>query len=62
MTIAQTDSGHLGSFAAEGLFVFAQLRDVLAAENSSVVAKENDHSGRSSPQGAEPHVATVSIR
>jgi hypothetical protein len=29
----------------EGLLVFAQLRDVLAAEDSAVVAEE-DHDGR----------------
>jgi hypothetical protein len=62
MTIAQTDGCQGSSFAAESLLVFAQLRDVLAAENSFVMAQENDHSGRSGPQRAEPHVAAIGIR
>ena len=38
----EADSGEGGVFGAEGRLVFAQLRDVLAAEDSAVVAKENE--------------------
>jgi len=51
--VAQADGGQPSAFIAECLFVVAQLRDVLAAENSSVVAKEGDHCGLVGPDGAE---------
>jgi hypothetical protein len=35
--------------------VAAQLRDMLAAEDSSVVAKKDDHSGPVGPERAEAH-------
>ena len=37
----------------EGLLVIAQLRDVLAAEDSAVVAKEDEDDGILFPEGAE---------
>ena len=40
--VAEADGGEGGVFGAEGRLVFAQLRDVLAAEDSAVVAKENE--------------------
>jgi hypothetical protein len=50
------------SFVSKGLFVFAQLRDVLTAKDSAVVAQEN-HDGRSFiPQGSETRLAVVAIR
>ena len=51
--VAQADGGQPGAFIAECRFVVAQLRDVLAAENSSVVAKEGDHCGVVGPERAE---------
>ena len=45
LCVAQADGGQPRAFIAECLFVVAQLRDVLAAEDSSVVAKEGDHCG-----------------
>ncbi len=41
--VAQADGSQLRAFIPKGLFVIAQLRDVLAAEDSSVVTKEGDH-------------------
>jgi hypothetical protein len=41
--IAETDSRQIGASFAEGLLVLAQLRDMLAAEDSTVVAKEYHH-------------------
>ena len=43
--VAEADGGEGGALFVEGLLVFAQLRDVLAAEDSPVVAEE-DHDGR----------------
>jgi hypothetical protein len=43
-------------------FKFAQLRDVLSAEDSTVVAKE-DHNGRSAlPQRAEARWFAIGVR
>lgn len=43
--IAQADHGQLSALLAKLFFEFAQLRDVLAAENSTVVTKEDQHRG-----------------
>jgi hypothetical protein len=51
--IAEADSGEGGVFGAEGLLVLAQLRDVLAAEDSAVVAEEDEDGGIRFPERAE---------
>jgi hypothetical protein len=51
--IAEADGGQRGVFFAEGLLVLAQLRDVLATEDSAVVAKEDEDGGIILPEGAE---------
>jgi hypothetical protein len=51
--IAQTYGGEGGSLFAEGLLVFAQLRDVLAAKDSAVVAEEYEDRGVVFPERAE---------
>lgn len=43
-SISQPDRCQLSAFALELGFVLAQLRYMLAAEDSAVVAEENDHS------------------
>ena len=60
--IAQADGGQPGVFCAESLFVVAQLRDVLAAEDSSVVAKEGDHRRLVGPERAEGDGLSVRVR
>ncbi len=50
------------AFLLELGFEFAQLRDVLSAEDSTVMAEE-DHHGRSSlPQRAEPRRFAIDVR
>jgi len=49
----ETDGGEGCALFTKGLLVFAQLRDVLAAEDSAVVAKEDDDGGIRFPEGAE---------
>ena len=61
MTISQSDGGQVGSLVSEGLLAFAQLRDVLAAEDSSIVPKEDDYGRRCGPKGAESNFAAVGI-
>jgi hypothetical protein len=51
--VAQADGGQPSAFIVECLFVVVQLRDVLAAKDSSVVAKEGDHCGVVGPERAE---------
>ena len=59
--VAQADGGQPSAFIAECRFVVAQLRDVLAAEDSSVVAKEGDHCGLVGPERAESNRLSFSV-
>jgi len=59
--ITETDGCERSAFVAELLFVFAQLRDMLAAENSTVVAKENDDGGILLPQRTEADFRARSV-
>jgi hypothetical protein len=51
--IAQADSRELCASLIEIGCVFAQLRDMLTAEDSSVMAQENDDGGRGDPERSE---------
>jgi len=42
-SVAQTDDGQMSAFTFELGFEFAQLRDVLSAEDSTVVPEEDQH-------------------
>jgi hypothetical protein len=45
VAVAKADGREGSTLVEEGLLVFAQLRDVLTAKNSSIVAKKNDDRG-----------------
>jgi hypothetical protein len=60
--IAQAHRRQVRSFFFEGLLVLAQLRDMLAAEDSSVVPQENQHGVLTLPKRTEPDVAPIGIR
>ena len=49
------------AFVAEGLLVFAQLRDVLAAEDSSIVAKKHDNRRLALPQRSQTNFLAKSV-
>ena len=51
--IAQAHRGEGSSRVFELIFAFAQLRDMLAAEDSTVVAKKHQHGGTGLPQRTE---------
>jgi hypothetical protein len=51
--VAEPDGGESGAASAESRFVFAQLRDMLPAEDSTIMAQEDDHRRAAGPQGAE---------
>jgi hypothetical protein len=46
----------------EFVFVFAQLRDMLAAEDSTVVPQEDNDGGIGLPQRAEADIAAARFR
>jgi hypothetical protein len=61
MTIAQSDGGKRSTLLAEGLLAFAQLRDVFAAKNSSIVPQEYDYGGTAGPQRTKSNFAPVGV-
>ena len=48
--VAQSNGGQVGAFPLELFFEFAQLRDMLSAEDSTIVAKEYQHGRCALPQ------------
>src|SRR4026207_453126 len=60
--VAEADSGERRALLAECWFMFAQLRDVLAAENSPIVPEEHNYRRLPLPERAQPEVAAVHIR
>jgi hypothetical protein len=60
--VTEPDCSQNCSFVTKGLFVFAQLRDVLTAKDSAVVTQENYDSRSFIPQGSEPRFAVVAVR
>ena len=61
MLVAEADGGEPRTFFLEGGFVFAQLRDVLAAEHSTVVPQKDQHRRGVRPQRAELNRAIVRV-
>jgi hypothetical protein len=59
--VTQPDGGQRSSFVPEGLLVFAQLRDMFAAENSSVMAEKDEHRGAAGPHRPEPDLLAIRI-
>ncbi|HWS18194.1 MAG TPA: hypothetical protein VN223_09270, partial [Candidatus Elarobacter sp.] len=60
--ITQANYGKTGAFLLELFFEFAQLRDVFSAEDSTVVAKEDEHRWSAMPQGTEARWIAVGVR
>jgi len=59
--IPEPDGGDLRPRAPEGLLVLAQLRDVLAAEDSAVVTEERQDCRALLPQGAQPDLVSIGV-
>jgi hypothetical protein len=59
--VAKTDSGEVGSLGFELLLVCAQLRNVLAAEDSTVVPQKDDHCRPLCPERAKTPLFPVRI-
>ena len=62
MAIAKADGGERSAFVQKGLLLFAQLRDVLAAKNSSIVPQKNNHRRPALPQRTQPNFFPISVR
>jgi hypothetical protein len=60
--IAQADHGQMRAFFLELSFKFAQLRDVLSAEDSTVMPKKDHHGRPAFPQRSEPRRLAVGVR
>lgn len=60
--ITQANHGKTGAFLLEFFFEFAQLRDVFSAEDSTVVAKEDEHRWSALPQGTEARWIAICVR
>ena len=59
--VTQANGSQRSSFVPEGLFVVAQLRDVFAAKNSSVMAKKDEHRGAAGPERPEPGFLAIRV-
>ncbi len=59
--IAQPDCGQRGSGLLDFRFVFAQLRDMLAAEDSAIVPQKDDDGWIPLPQRAEADIRAVRL-
>lgn len=59
--VAKTDSSEIGALGPEFILMVTQLRNMLAAKDSTVMAQEHDNGGTTFPQRAEPDFALVGI-
>jgi hypothetical protein len=60
-SVAKTDGCEIGALGPEFIFMIAQLRNMLAAKDSTVMAEEHDNGGTTFPQRAEPHFTLVCV-
>lgn len=61
VAVAKADGCEGSAFIDKSLLVFAQLRDVLAAEDSPIVAKKNDNRRLVIPQRSQPNFPARSV-
>jgi hypothetical protein len=61
MTVSETHGSQRGAAILESLLVGAQLRDVLAAENSTVMPQKNNHRGLSQPERSQADFPAVGV-
>jgi|SRR5277367_1760287 len=62
VAISKADGGERNTLGREFLLMFAQLRDVLAAEDSSIMAQKHDDGRVALPQRAQADVLAVGVR
>ena len=59
--IAQSNNSEVSAFLLELGFKFAQLRDVLSAEDSTVMTKKDQHGRSTLPQGSETSRLAIGV-
>lgn len=59
--VAEADGGNPCSLELESFFAFAQLRDMLTAENSTVMPKKGHHAGLGCPQRTQPNLLAFRV-
>ncbi len=59
--VGQADGGKIRASRLNLVFVFAQLRDVLTAEDSTVMAQKHDYGGLLFPQRAEADLEAIGV-
>jgi hypothetical protein len=59
--VTKSDGGQRRALGQKGLLVFAQLRDVLAAKNSAVVAQKNDNGRLVLPQRSQADFSAIGV-
>jgi hypothetical protein len=62
VAVTKADGRERSTFVQECLLVFAQLRDVLTAKNSSIVAQKNNHGRLALPQRTQPNFFPIGVR
>lgn len=62
IAVAKANGCQGSAFVGKGLLVFAQLRDVFAAKDSTIVAKKNDDRGLALPQRSQADFLAKSVR
>jgi hypothetical protein len=60
--VAKSDGRNAGAGSLELVLVFAQLRDMLAAEDSTVMTKKRHHRRPFLPQRAQSNVVSIHVR
>ena len=60
--VAQPHQGDAGAGRPKPSFVFTQLRDVLVAEDSPIVAEKNHHLGMIGPEQTQPDRVSIRVR
>jgi hypothetical protein len=61
VAVPEADGCERSAFVEEGLLVFAQLRDMLSAKNSSIMAEKNDNGGSALPQRSQSNFLPKSV-
>jgi len=59
--VAESDRGQCGSDLPKRVLVLAQLRDVLATEDSAIVPQEDNHGGTALPNRTQPNFTASSF-
>ncbi len=60
--VSKSNGGQMDALALELLLVFAQLRDMFAAEDSTIMPQKYDHRRLARPQRPQPELLLICVR